>query len=199
VVSAHACPHLLAAPPLTARDTAMPAADAAPACLPDASIRKPTWPDNGLIAAADLYGAGQCRLGARLEADDEVVDAEPFVRVDRPGQLVGEAGQRSAAGLAGISQLAVHADGPAQHGRVGFVEDFVTEPTRLPWGNRSLLLRDPDGNLVNFFIPCAGRHRKVRSLTTSQPPGRYLRAEAQDPRGPRPPGVTPGGLATVGG
>ena len=35
----------------------------------------------------------------------------------------------------------------------GFVEDFVTEPTTMPWGNRSLLLRDPDGNLVNFFTP----------------------------------------------
>ncbi|WP_369776305.1 VOC family protein [Streptomyces sp. R33] len=34
-----------------------------------------------------------------------------------------------------------------------FVADFVTEPTTMPWGNRSLLLRDPDGNLVNFFTP----------------------------------------------
>lgn len=33
------------------------------------------------------------------------------------------------------------------------VPDFVTEPTTMPWGNRSLLLRDPDGNLVNFFTP----------------------------------------------
>jgi hypothetical protein len=23
----------------------------------------------------------------------------------------------------------------------------------MPWGNRSLLLRDPDGNLVNLFSP----------------------------------------------
>ena len=35
----------------------------------------------------------------------------------------------------------------------GVVEDFVTEPTTMPWGNRSLLVRDPDGNLVNFFTP----------------------------------------------
>ncbi|MEU2249365.1 VOC family protein [Streptomyces sp. NPDC019224] len=35
----------------------------------------------------------------------------------------------------------------------GFVTDFVTEPTTMPWGNRSLLVRDPDGNLVNFFTP----------------------------------------------
>ncbi|MEU6389516.1 VOC family protein [Streptomyces sp. NPDC046939] len=35
----------------------------------------------------------------------------------------------------------------------GFVTDFVAGPTTMPWGNRSLLLRDPDGNLVNFFTP----------------------------------------------
>jgi catechol 2,3-dioxygenase-like lactoylglutathione lyase family enzyme len=35
----------------------------------------------------------------------------------------------------------------------GFVEEFVNEPTTMPWGNRSLLVRDPDGNLVNFFTP----------------------------------------------
>lgn len=32
-----------------------------------------------------------------------------------------------------------------------FVESFVLEPTTQPWGNRSMLFRDPDGNLINFF------------------------------------------------
>ncbi|MDF2457162.1 MAG: hypothetical protein K0R51_3155 [Cytophagaceae bacterium] len=31
--------------------------------------------------------------------------------------------------------------------------DIVQEPTTMPWGNRSLLFRDPDGNLINFFTP----------------------------------------------
>ena len=35
----------------------------------------------------------------------------------------------------------------------GVVEKFVNEPTTMPWGNRSLLLRDPDGNLINLFTP----------------------------------------------
>ncbi|GAA0345990.1 VOC family protein [Actinoallomurus spadix] len=35
----------------------------------------------------------------------------------------------------------------------GFDIDFVGEPVTQPWGNRSLLFRDPDGNLVNFFTP----------------------------------------------
>ena len=33
------------------------------------------------------------------------------------------------------------------------VQVFVNEPTDMPWGNRSLLVRDPDGNLINFFAP----------------------------------------------
>lgn len=35
----------------------------------------------------------------------------------------------------------------------GWVTTFVNEPTTMPWGNRSLLFRDPDGNLVNLFTP----------------------------------------------
>nr|WP_294317660.1 VOC family protein [uncultured Chryseobacterium sp.] len=31
--------------------------------------------------------------------------------------------------------------------------DLIQEPTVMPWGNKSLLFRDPDGNLVNFFTP----------------------------------------------
>ena len=32
-------------------------------------------------------------------------------------------------------------------------DDIVQKPTTMPWGNRSLLFRDPDGNLINFFTP----------------------------------------------
>ena len=30
---------------------------------------------------------------------------------------------------------------------------LVMEPTTLPWGNRSMLFRDPDGTVINFFTP----------------------------------------------
>jgi catechol 2,3-dioxygenase-like lactoylglutathione lyase family enzyme len=33
------------------------------------------------------------------------------------------------------------------------VQQFVLDPKNQPWGNRSMLFRDPDGNLVNFFTP----------------------------------------------
>ena len=31
--------------------------------------------------------------------------------------------------------------------------EMVGEPRTMPWGNRSLLVRDPDGTLVNLFTP----------------------------------------------
>jgi predicted enzyme related to lactoylglutathione lyase len=36
------------------------------------------------------------------------------------------------------------------------LEDVVLEPSTMPWGNRSTLFRDPDGNLVNLFSRPAG-------------------------------------------
>lgn len=33
----------------------------------------------------------------------------------------------------------------------GLAPEIVQKPTTMPWGNRSLLFRDPDGNLINFF------------------------------------------------
>lgn len=29
--------------------------------------------------------------------------------------------------------------------------EIIQEPTTMPWGNRSLLFCDPDGNMINFF------------------------------------------------
>ena len=46
------------------------------------------------------------------------------------------------------------ADVAADHARIrDTVDDLVAEPTTMPWGNRSLLFRDPDGNLANVFTP----------------------------------------------
>jgi predicted enzyme related to lactoylglutathione lyase len=44
------------------------------------------------------------------------------------------------------------------------VGEIVTEPTTMPWGNRALLFRDPDGNLVNLFTPVTGEARAKFTL-----------------------------------
>jgi uncharacterized glyoxalase superfamily protein PhnB len=46
------------------------------------------------------------------------------------------------------------ADVDAEHERLAALgHEFVQPPTTMPWGNRSVLLRDPDGSLVNLFTP----------------------------------------------
>ncbi|MEH3154469.1 MAG: VOC family protein [Gordonia paraffinivorans] len=45
-------------------------------------------------------------------------------------------------------------DVDAEYDRLtGHLDEVVQVPTTMPWGNRSLLVRDPDGNLVNLFTP----------------------------------------------
>jgi predicted enzyme related to lactoylglutathione lyase len=67
-----------------------------------------------------------------------------------------------------VAMLGAHAPGPASNNTIiieylvtdvdveftrlrDVLEDVVLEPTTMPWGNRSTLFRDPDGNLVNLF------------------------------------------------
>lgn len=43
------------------------------------------------------------------------------------------------------------------------VTEFVLKPINQPWGNRSMLFRDPDGNLISFFTSKSCR-RIVRAF-----------------------------------
>jgi predicted enzyme related to lactoylglutathione lyase len=45
-------------------------------------------------------------------------------------------------------------DVDAEYARLkAVVSEWIQEPTTMPCGNRSILFRDPDGNLVNLFAP----------------------------------------------
>jgi predicted enzyme related to lactoylglutathione lyase len=35
----------------------------------------------------------------------------------------------------------------------GIVREFAVEPTDQPWCNRSILFRNSDGNIINFYTP----------------------------------------------
>ena len=39
----------------------------------------------------------------------------------------------------------------------GLVRQWVKPPTTQPWGTRSISFRDPDGHLVDFFVPAKAR------------------------------------------
>lgn len=71
--------------------------------------------------------------------------------------LFGAGSARAADNRSAIIEFHVE-DVDAEHARLqASVTDlggtFVNTPTTMPWGNRSLLVRDPDGNLVNYFTP----------------------------------------------
>lgn len=52
-------------------------------------------------------------------------------------------------------------DVSAEYERLKFtVTTWEQEPTLMPWGNRSILFRDPDGNLVNLFTPESDEAKK---------------------------------------
>ena len=67
--------------------------------------------------------------------------------------LFGTDSARPAANHSVITEFRV-ADVDAEYERLAPLDcEFVQKPTTMPWGNRSLLFRDPDGNLINFFTP----------------------------------------------
>ena len=46
------------------------------------------------------------------------------------------------------------ADADREYARLQpLVKSWVKPPTTQPWGTRSVYFRDPDGNLVNFYVP----------------------------------------------
>lgn len=68
-------------------------------------------------------------------------------------QLFGADSARAADNHTVITEFRVE-DVDAEYARLRpLVGEWVQEPTTMPWGNRSILFRDPDGNLVNFFTP----------------------------------------------
>ncbi len=68
-------------------------------------------------------------------------------------QLFGEDTARAADNHSVIVEFLVD-DVDSEYERLKpLVTEWVQEPTTMPWGNRSTLFRDPDGNLVNFFTP----------------------------------------------
>jgi predicted enzyme related to lactoylglutathione lyase len=65
------------------------------------------------------------------------------------GASIGE----PAAGHSIILDFAVD-DVDAEYSRLkNEVRDWVRSPLDLLWGNRAMLFRDPDGNLINMFAP----------------------------------------------
>jgi predicted enzyme related to lactoylglutathione lyase len=72
---------------------------------------------------------------------------------ERTVKLFAEGAARAADNHTAIIEFLVE-DVDAVFARLGaLLTDVVQPPTTMPWGNRSLLFRDPEGNLLNLFAP----------------------------------------------
>ena len=78
---------------------------------------------------------------------------------DKTVSLFGPGSAEPAANRTAIVEFIVD-DVDAEYDRLReLLSEVVTEPTTMPWGNRALLFRDPDGNLVNLFTPVTDEAR----------------------------------------
>jgi len=115
-----------------------------------ASVRLVTREFEALVSFhALLSGVEPMRLAdgfaeLRLDGATLAISEERLVRLYNDGAATAAA-NRSAILEFEVDQV------EAVLARLGGKAEVVMPPTVMPWGNRSLLLRDPDGNLVNVF------------------------------------------------
>ncbi len=61
-------------------------------------------------------------------------------------------GLEAAANTSAILEFQVD-DVDAERARLGDSVPVLQEPVTMPWGNRAMMLADPDGNRVNLYAP----------------------------------------------
>ena len=101
-------------------------------------------------------------LGPPPKGNDDYVELHPegaiLAIVSKKAANYMHGGQWSAgANSSAILEFEV-GDVDAERVRVeAFVTDWLQQPKDMPWGNRSMLFRDPDGNPINLFKTAAKR------------------------------------------
>ena len=98
---------------------------------------------------ASLTGAEPTRLAPgfaeiRLEGCTLAISSREIIERVNGGAIVPNANRSL------MLELEVE-DADALLERATRLAEIVQQPTTMPWGNRSMLLRDPDGAIVNVF------------------------------------------------
>ena len=115
-----------------------------------ASVRLVTNDVDGLVAFyAMLTGVTAIRPAPgfaefRLDGATLAISSERMIKQFNEGAATAAANQSA------IIEFEVD-DVDGVHTRLGEAADYAMKPTHMPWGNRSMLLRDPDGNVINIF------------------------------------------------
>jgi len=114
---------------------------------------------NRLVLFYEMVTGVSAVWGNELFAEIPTPTAALAIGSDKTVPLFGEGSAQPAANRSCIIEFIVD-DVDAEYARLGErLSDVVTEPTTMPWGNRALLFRDPDGNLVNLFTPVTDEAR----------------------------------------
>jgi predicted enzyme related to lactoylglutathione lyase len=112
-----------------------------------------------LVSFYELVTGVAAVWGNELFAEIPTPVATLAIGSDKTVPLFGVGSAEPAANRSAIIEFIVD-DVDAEYQRLrGRLDDVVTEPTTMPWGNRALLFRDPDGNLVNLFTPVTDQAR----------------------------------------
>lgn len=114
---------------------------------------------NRLVDFYELVTQISATWGNELFAEIPTPVGTLAIGSDKTVPLFGAGSAEPAANRSAILEFIVD-DVDAEYERLrGHVSEVVTEPTTMPWGNRALLFRDPDGNLVNLFTPVTDEAR----------------------------------------
>ncbi|MDR6571561.1 putative glyoxalase superfamily protein PhnB [Curtobacterium sp. 320] len=116
-----------------------------------ASTRIITDDLDGMVAFYERVTGTTARRPAPVFA--EIVTGGLVLALGTPATVAvlgADAPRAGAAGSAIVEFLVADVDTTFDRLQVG-PADVVLPPTTMPWGNRSAILRDPDGTLVNLF------------------------------------------------
>ena len=97
-----------------------------------------------LVTGAEVTRLAPVFAEFRLEGATLAISHESLVTQNNAGAAI------AAANRSAIIEFQVE-DVDAEAVRLGDSVDYAMAPANMPWGNRSMLLRDPDGNVVNIF------------------------------------------------
>ena len=114
---------------------------------------------NRLVEFYELVTKVSALWGNELFAEIPTPIGTLAIGSDKTVPLFGEGSAEPATNRSAILEFVVE-DVDAEYERLQeHVTEVVTTPTTMPWGNRALLFRDPDGNLVNLFTPATDEAR----------------------------------------
>jgi predicted enzyme related to lactoylglutathione lyase len=112
-----------------------------------------------LVAFYEMVVGATAVWGNELFAEIPTAVATLAIGSDKTVPLFGAGSAEAGANRSAILEFIVE-DVDAEYERLReCVGEIVTAPTTMPWGNRALIFRDPDGNLVNLFTPVTDEAR----------------------------------------